>query len=206
MKSNDKSSDKSNKKLIVRVGATVIVIALLFLVINIKITAYYKDKSNVVTCDYIISKLQQINDLAVSKTTYEGYVEVENAEGLFSKAIILRYKAYLKTYVDLNKAQVEVDDKNRVIKVAIPHAKLGDVNVDDEDYKLYNPKFILFKSDNIEDVKKALIQAEADCLEKIDQEAMIESADECANKAVTNLMNSFAEMEEPYTFEIKYIE
>lgn len=201
-----KNKDKNNKKLIVRVGATVIVIGILFLVINIRITAYYEDKSSVVTSDYIISKLKQIDDLAVSKTTYEGYVEIADTEGLFSKTIILRYEAYLKAYVDLNSARVEVDDKNRVIKITIPHAKMGDVNVDDENYKLYNPEFILFKSDNIEAVKKGLVYAETDCLEKIDQEVMIKSADECASKAITNLMNSFAEMEDPYTFEIEYIE
>lgn len=200
------NKDKNNKKLIAKVGVTVIVIAILFGVINIKITTYYKEKSSVVTSDYIISKLKQINDLAVSKTTYEGYVEVADAEGLFSKTLILRYEAYLKAYVDLNSARVEVDDKNRVIKITIPHAKLGDVNVDDENYKIYNPEFPLFESDNIEAVKKGLIQAETDCLEKINQKAMIESADECANKAITTLMSSFSEMEEPYTFEIEYIE
>ena len=82
------NKDKNNKKLIARVGVTAIVIAILFLVINIKITTYYKEKSSVVTSDYIISKLKQINDLAVSKTTYEGYVEIADTEGLFSKNLI----------------------------------------------------------------------------------------------------------------------
>lgn len=200
-----KKNEKNSKKLFVRVAVTAIVMVILFLVINIKISDYYKEKSSMVSCDYIISKLQEINDLAVSKTTYEGYVEILDTEGLVDKTIILRYKAYLKAYVDLNSAKVEVDNKGRVIHIEIPHAKIGEVNVDDEDYTTYNPKIGLLKSDNIEALKRGLVQAESDCLEKIDQDAMIQSADECAKKAIMSLLESFAEMEEPYTFEIEYI-
>ena len=72
---------KKNFKLILSFLVTASIMFGAFHVINIKLEQAYAPKSSVVTKDYISGKLESISKLAVTKTTYEGIVEVTDSEG-----------------------------------------------------------------------------------------------------------------------------
>ena len=191
---------KKNFKLILSFLVTASMMFGAFHVINIKLEQAYAPKSSVVTKDYISGKLESISKLAVTKTTYEGIVEVTDSKSFFNKRLYLCYKAYLKAYVNLEDADINIDNQTRTIFISIPHAELGEPNIDDTNYSLYDATF--FEVENQEAITTALSQAEDDCLNVINEEVMIEAADEAADKAVRRLMSSFEKLEEPYTVEI----
>ena len=75
----------------------------------------------------------------------------------------------------------------------MPHATVGEPVIDN-DYQIYDSSW--FKSDSVEAVEEALKRAEEDCKNKVDQTAMIETADKYAEEAVENLLSAFENLEE----------
>ena len=108
----------------------------------------------------------------------------------------------MKSYVDMSKAEIKIDDKKRKISVSLPHAVVGEPNIG-ADYQIYDTSWI--KSDSLEAATKALKRAEEDCRKKVDEKTMIETSDGYAKEAVENFLSSFKDVTEPYTFEVKFI-
>lgn len=184
------------------IAAVVAVMCVAFIILFVKIQIDNRDKlSSVVTESFISGQLNELNELAVSKVIYDGVVEMEDNSGLFKKKFYVKYTGHVKSYVDMSKADIKIDDKKRKISVSLPHAVVGEPNID-SDYQVYNTSWI--QSDSLEATTKALERAEKDCKKKVDKKTMIETSDEYAKEAVENLLSSFSEIEKPYTFEVKF--
>lgn len=152
----------------------------------------YEDRSDVITEDYVMGKIQSISELAVSKTTYQGLIELSDASGIFSSEFYVKYTAQLKAYVDLSKASVTIEENNRIIKVTLPHAELKKPEIDYGDYQIYHSSF--FESDSKDAINKALKDAEVECMKKIKTDALIAESDKSATNAVKNILESFTKL------------
>lgn len=185
------------------IAITVAVMCVAFIILYIKINIDNRDKlSDVVTESFISGQLNELNELAVSKVIYDGVVKMEDKSGFFNKEFYIKYTGYVKSYVDMSKAEIKIDDKKRKISVSLPHAVVGEPNIG-ADYQIYDTSWI--KSDSLEAATKALKRAEEDCRKKVDEKTMIETSDGYAKEAVENFLSSFKDVTKPYTFEVKFI-
>lgn len=180
----------------------VIIICILTIGISIYIKHSAEDAPGVVTEEYLSGKLEEISELAVSKVTYEGVVQMSDSGIFINKEFYLKYTGHIKCSVDFSKIDIKVKEgKNREIIVDMPHATVGEPVIDN-DYQIYDSSW--FKSDSVEAVEEALKRAEEDCKNKVDQIAMIETADEYAKEAVENLLSTFENLEEPYRYTLRF--
>lgn len=179
----------------------VIIICILTIAISLCIKRSAADAPGVVTEEYLSGKLEEISELAVSKVTYEGVVQMSDSGIFINKEFYLKYTGHIKCSVDFSKIDVKVKEKNREIIVDMPHATVGEPVIDN-DYQIYDSSW--FKSDSVEAVEEALKRAEEDCKNKVDQIAMIETADEYAKEAVENLLSAFENLEEPYRYTLRF--
>ena len=69
---------------------------------------------------------------------------MEDKSGFFNKEFYIKYTGYVKSYVDMSKAEIKIDDKKRKISVSLPHAVVGEPNIG-SDYQIYDTSWI--KSD-----------------------------------------------------------
>lgn len=185
------------------IAAVIVVMCAAFIILYVKVNNDNKDKlSDVVTENFISGQLKELNELAVSKVIYDGVVEMEDNSGIFKKKFYLKYTGNVKSHVDMSKADIKINDKKRKISVSLPHAIVDKPNID-SDYQIYDTSWI--RSDSLEATTKALQRAEEDCEKKVDKNTMIETADGYAKDAIENLLSSFKEITEPYTFEVKFI-
>ncbi|MFR2011745.1 MAG: DUF4230 domain-containing protein [Christensenellales bacterium] len=205
---DNKMTDKSLKekvldnRLVRSIITVVAVMCVAFIILLVKINIDNKDaRSSVVTEDFISGQLQELNELATSKVIYDGVVEMEDDSGIFKKKFYVKYTGEVKSYVDMSKADIKIDDRKRKISITLPHATVGEPNIGNN-YQFYDTSWI--KSDSLEAGTKALVRAEEDCKKKIDEKTMIEMADGYAKEAVENLLSSFKDISEPYTFEVKF--
>ena len=205
---DNKITDKSLKekvldnRLVRSIITVVAVMCVAFIILLVKINIDNKDaRSSVVTEDFISGQLQELNELATSKVIYDGVVEMEDDSGIFKKKFYVKYTGEVKSYVDMSKADIKIDDRKRKISITLPHATVGEPNIG-YNYQFYDTFWI--KSDSLEAGTKALVRAEEDCKKKIDEKTMIETADGYAKEAVENLLSSFKDISEPYTFEVKF--
>lgn len=182
---------------------TFIFMFVVFIILCIKINIDNRDeKSSVETEKFISGQLEELQELAVSKVIYDGVVEMEDNSGFFKKKFYIKYTGYVKSYVDLSKADIKVNEKRKSISVRLPHAVIGEPNID-TNYQIYDKSWI--KSDSIEATTKALERAEEDCKRKVDEKTMIDTADGYAKEAVENLLSSFTELDKPYSCEVEWI-
>lgn len=180
----------------------VIIICILTIAISIYIKRSAADAPGVVTEEYLSGKLEEISELAVSKVTYEGVVQMSDSGIFINKEFYLKYTGHIKCSVDFSKIDIHVKEgKNREIIVDMPHATVGEPVIDN-DYQIYDSSW--FKSDSVEAVEEALKRAEEDCKNKVDQTAMIETADKYAEEAVENLLSAFENLEEPYRYTLRF--
>ena len=205
---DNKITDKSLKekffenRLVRSIITVVVVMCVAFIILLVKINIDNKDAlSSAVTEDFISGQLQELNELATSKVIYDGVVEMEDDGGIFKKKFYVKYTGEVKSYVDMSKADIKINDTKRKISVTLPHATVGKPNIGNN-YQFYDTSWI--KSDSLEAGTKALVRAEEDCKKKIDEKTMIETADGYAKEAVENLLSSFKDISEPYTFEVKF--
>lgn len=205
---DNKITDKSLKekvldnRLVRSIITVVAVMCVAFIILLVKINIDNKDaRSSVVTEDFISGQLQELNELATSKVIYDGVVEMEDDSGIFKKKFYVKYTGEVKSYVDMSKADIKIDDRKRKISITLPHATVGELNIGNN-YQFYDTSWI--KSDSLEAGTKALVRAEEDCKKKIDEKTMIETADGYAKEAVENLLSSFKDISKPYTFEVKF--
>lgn len=210
-KNKDKDNNKNKRPAVMNgfvkrirvIELTFIFMFVVFIIMYVKINIDNRDeKSSVETENFISGQLEELQELAVSKVIYDGVVEMEDNSGFFKKKFYIKYTGYVKSYVDLSEADVEVDEKRKSISVRLPHAVIGEPNID-TNYQIYDRSWI--KSDSIEATTKALERAEEDCKRKVDEKTMIDTADGYAKEAVENLLSSFTELDKPYSCEVEWI-
>ena len=136
----------------------VIIICILTIAISIYIKRSAADAPGVVTEEYLSGKLEEISELAVSKVTYEGVVQMSDSGILINKEFYLKYTGHIKCSVDFSKIDIQVKEgKNREIIIDMPHATVGEPVIDN-DYQIYDSSW--FKSDSVEAVEEVFESVE----------------------------------------------
>lgn len=154
-----------------------------------------------VTAQGIEQQISTCSELTTVKLTETGIVRYE--EGLIpfvdKKTFNMIYTANVRVGVDLSEVDVSVDDK--IITVTLPRASVQEVRIDPSSISLYDKSFTLVDGGSEEDIATAIADAEADVTKNLDDETLIETADQQAQDVIEGLLSSLTGAAQGYTIE-----
>ena len=139
----------------------------------------------------VTSQLVKCQDLVTAKLEYRGLVTYEEGDidWINKKGFTMVYDATVAAGVDLSKADVSVDGRD--VKIVLPQAKMTSASIDPDSLKFYDEKSALFNWQNKTDTAEALKLAKKDAKKKIDESALIATANDQAKSAVETLFAPF---------------
>lgn len=151
----------------------------------------------------IQNQIRTMSELATSKVSYQGMISYEEGKYAFidKKKYNMIYTSEVKAGVDLSKANVKVDEKNKTITVDLPDPEILSVYIDPSQTQFYDEHYSLFNLPDSSTGTQAMKMAEEDSLDHVDQEALIASAKKQAEEVVSGLVK--IGVPEDYTIEIK---
>lgn len=139
----------------------------------------------------VTSQLIKCQDLVTAKLEYRGLVTYEEGDidWINKKGFTMVYDATVAAGVDLSKADVSVDGRD--VKIVLPQAKMTSTSIDPDSLKFYDEKSSLLNWQNRTDTQEALKLAKKDAKKKIDESALIKTANEQAKSTVETLFSPF---------------
>ncbi len=154
-----------------------------------------------VTAQGIEQQISTCSELTTVKLTETGIVHYEDGMiPLIDKTTFnMVYKADVRVGVDLSEVDVSVDGK--VITVALPRASVQEVGIDPASISLYDKSFTLVDGASEEDLATAIADAEADVAKNLDDDTLIETADQQAQDVITGLLSPLTDAAQGYTIE-----
>lgn len=181
---------------------TVIVCALLFGTVLLKVHFSKKSEPKVSYSNVYSEKVKGLSELAVLSTTYNGITEVRNEwfVDVLDEVALMEYKAEVKVGVDLYKHKINIDEKKRKIDVKLPPADTVDINIIKSSIKWDDVSWN--KLEGKQFVEQGLKQAENECREKIDETDMLKRANERAKMLVEDLFEGFKRCKNPYSVNV----
>lgn len=181
---------------------TILVCVLIFSGILLKVHFSKKAEPKVSYSNVYSERIKGLSELAVLSTTYNGITEVRNEWfiDVLDEVALMEYKAEVKVGVDLSKAEIDVDDKNKKIEVKLPSADAVDINILKSSIKWDDVSWN--KLEGKQFVKQGLAQAELECREKIDETDMVKKANMRAKMLVEDIFEGAKKCKEPYTVKV----
>lgn len=163
-----------------------LVLAAIFIFPNV----HQKEKPSIIS-KATLEKVINVSNLSTFESVYNGVAKVMNQKDPQEIDYYVSYEAKVKTGIDFEKVQIEIDEENKMISVKLPKVKITEVEVAMEslDY--------IFINDN---ANTSTISAEAykRCIEDATMEsnkesAIYELAAENARSVIEALIKPFVE-------------
>jgi len=149
-----------------------------------------------ITHEIVVERLREVAKLVASELTLRDVVTYEQSRLGSTKRVLLVVTGRVSAGINLTRANVEMDAKKKVIRVALPAAEVISVDVInvttyDERAGLWNP----FTSDDRDEIQRRI---RAQLVSAAQQSGILGHADRAAEKALTDLL-----ARDGYTVEIK---
>lgn len=162
----------------------------------------YRNQTEVYSRD-IKAELSVASELTTAKLEYSGY-KLYSDEGIpfLTKAnFLMVYDATVRAGIDVNDAEIEVDNDKNIIWLTIPKAEIQDIKVDLNSIKFYDEKFSLFNFNEKEDGVKAQALAEIEAKEKASKMGILELADKQSEAIIKGILEDA--VPKNYTFKFR---
>ena len=195
-----KKLSKETKCMIV----TTIVLVIIFGGISLSRIIQLRSTPRVIDSDTVVSKFEEISELATAKVTYQGITEVREEYFFGDEVALMIYTADVIASVDLSKAEVDVNEPDKKINIKIPQASEPEINIDKKSIEWKDVSFN--ELDGTEHVQEGLKQAKEECKQKIEETGLVETATENAVTSIKNLFLGLTKGEKPYTVNVEVIE
>ena len=143
----------------------------------------------VIDVSIVNSRLKEMGELITAEMTYEGIMRYDqgNIPLLTKHGFLMTYSAGVRAGIDFSKVKLKVHDD--IVIVNIPKSEIKILYVDPDSISFYDESHALFEGDGKDHLKTALVSAEADALEKMDRQMILERADRQAEEMICNLLS-----------------
>lgn len=169
------------------------ILCVLVLVVAVAAGAYFIQRSKLPTVDAAayLKKIILKSDLSTRSAVYNGIAEVHNAEAPDKIDYYIAYEANVKTGIDFEKIQIEVEntDAGKTVYITLPTAYITgiEVNAGSLDYIFVNKK-----ANNPDTLQAAYAACEADAQAEVAEDAqLLELAQANAEEVVRALTEPF---------------
>ena len=152
----------------------------------------FEDKEPRIDVDHINVKLQDMGELTTAELAYDGMLQYEkgNIPLITKHGFLMTYSAYARAGIDFSQVRVRLNGDG--VKVILPKSEVQLVYVDPESISFYDESHALFQGDEKEDLRTALIEAEADANEHMDFDMVLSRADSRAEQIICDVISELA--------------
>lgn len=174
-----------NKKL--TIALSIVIIAILA-ILYIWIFAYNRhEKIDSKQISMLLSKESELTTAKLNGTGFSVYkdkgIKIWNRSDF-----LMTYDYTVRAGVDMEKVEVKVDEKDRIVFLKVPKAEIFDVKVAPDTIKYYDTKFALFNVNEKEDAVKAQTEAEKHAKEAAKGTGILEMANEQAEMLIKGIL------------------
>ena len=143
-----------------------------------------------VDAELLMSTLKESSELTTAKLHYTGKVryEDEGVKFLTRGDYTMLYEATARIGIDVEKIEITVNDREKIVYVKIPQAEVQDVKVDADSIEYFDEGFALFNDDKKEDANKGIALAEKEAAKEIKKIGGLEMADKQAEALIKGLL------------------
>ena len=149
-------------------------------------------KEPTIDVEYINVRLQDMGELTTAQISYDGLLRYDagSIPLLTKHGFLMTYSSYARAGIDFSKVRVRASGD--AVKVIIPKSEIQLIYVDPESISFYDESHALFQGDEKEDLKTALVDAEADAKEHLDLDSVLSRADSRAEQMICDLISEIA--------------
>ncbi len=177
-----------------------IIISLLVVVALLGGTYFYLDTRVTTNAEAFSStvsesvlQILQLSTLEYNYTDVLTYKESAKYKELIipftEKRFMIKYTGYVKAGSDLSSIEIDTPDLETV-HVTLPHAKITDNVINEEDLYVYDEKGSLFNKLKIADVYEIMVQQKEETEEKLLKKGFLEEADQHSKDLITELLKA----------------
>lgn len=163
--------------------------------------------------DIVKKEISGIGELATVEYMYTDAGRFEDFKQLFGmnipftkKSFIAKWDGIIKAGVDIEKIEVEIDEKNKVIHVAVPRAGILSHEIKTESIETLDEQNGLFNEIQVEDVRNFDAITKEAMEERAIENGILEKAQTNAGNILAKLINNNVVEEEGYTVQIRVME
>lgn len=162
-----------------------------------------QEKEPVITGELLGQKLTTIRELAVVEYHYTNMGKFENQVDFYgwevpftTKRFILSYNGIIKAGVDLEKAEIKVDDSSHTVTIVLPKSGILSHEILEDSIEVFDETKNIFNQITIEDYTGFTMEQKQVIEQKAIGEGLLTSASEKARAAVESLFSLLPGMEE----------
>lgn len=148
-----------------------------------------------ITSETIKNQIVSVKELTTLKYKYTNVGSFENQAEFYGvklpfsqKKFIISYDGEVNAGIDLDKAQVEINDDSKKIEISIPEAKILNHFIDEDSLTIFDEKNSIFNQLEIKDFsdfrKSEMKKVEKD----LKEDGFLEEADEKTKEAIVEII------------------
>ncbi|WP_432624058.1 DUF4230 domain-containing protein [Bifidobacterium sp.] len=147
-----------------------------------------------ITTTIVSRQLQTMQDLTTAKENDYGFENFSegNIAHVNKKKFTMFYSYEIRAGVDLAKADIKVDDTNRIISITLPKADLQSVSVDPDSLRFFDAESSLFNGNEVTDTAEALKHAKKSASDKASKSKLLQEADKQTKQIVEKAYSPIA--------------
>jgi len=168
--------------------ALIIIVIAFLLGVLVSRSLNKKQKAPTINSTIIEARLAECSDLTTCNLEYVDLVKYTSGSiPLFTKrSFSMIYQANIRAGIDLSQAQVQVNEKEVIIK--LPETVIQSIDVNTESLRFYDEHFALFSWSDKRDISEAIKMAREDAIEHAQLDRLRDNARTQAENVVTKLL------------------
>ena len=163
-----------------------------------------------ISVDTVESSLKEAKELTTLKYHYKNVASYENSQEFYGIKVPFSTKKFLYTYegvinagVNLDLAQVDIDEINKTITVSLPKAKILSHDIDEDSVMMFNEKESMFNQLKLQDYTHFRAEEEKRMNDEAIDGGLLDEAYDKAKLAIEDILNINPQIEEEYQVIVK---
>lgn len=191
------------------IGSLIIATIIIGTTIYIKNNFVRKDET-MVSSEMVEESLKEAKELTTLKYHYKNIASYENSQEFYGFKIPFTNKRFLYTYegtinagVDLDQAEVNVNNDDKLITVSLPESKILSHEIDEDSVMMFDEKESVFNQLKLEDYSTFRAEEKSNVESQAIEKGLLEQAKDETKEAIEDILKINPKIEEEYTINIK---
>ncbi|MCY6369794.1 DUF4230 domain-containing protein [Clostridium ganghwense] len=151
----------------------------------------------VVSSTNVANELKRISELATYKNTYTDVIFVKDSKKIkdftipfTTKTLVIKYSGYVKAGVNLEDAEIDVNNKEKKVDVKLKKAKILDNVIDTNNVNILDERSALFNKVNGQEIFNELNKNKGQVVESLIKDGFLDKANENTKILLEGILKS----------------
>ena len=186
-----------------------ICLAIILICITIIAGMLVQTRKNKVESRTVAFGLRDIGELVTQAGYFTNVQKNNKDQKLFGVSVpfttsqyIYSYDGIVKAGLDFSELEIQVDDANKIVTVAMPEVKIFDISIDNDSLKIYDESQSIFTPLHITDLNDAQIKLKEEVRQTAIDNGILEGAARNAKTLISGFLSGTLDLKD-YTIEFE---